>query len=51
MGEKMTQERLVKIIQELLKSDAPLSFLQELKQEDLEKLVASVRARLDQLEK
>jgi hypothetical protein len=51
MGEKMTQERLVKIIQELLKSDASLSFLQELKREDLEKLVACVRARLDQLEK
>lgn len=51
MAEKMTQERLVKIIQELLKSDASLSFLQELRQEDLEKLVACVRARLDQLEK
>jgi len=47
----MTQERLVKIIQELLRSDDPLTFLQDLRQEDLEKLVACVRARLDQLEK
>lgn len=51
MAENMTQERLMKIIQELLKTDASLAFLKELKQEDLERLVACVRARLDQLEK
>jgi hypothetical protein len=47
----MTQERLVKIIEELLRTDATLAFLKELKREDLERLVACVRARLDQLEK
>lgn len=51
MDENMTQERLVKIIQELLRTDASLAFLQELKREDLERLVACVRARLDQLDK
>jgi hypothetical protein len=51
MDENMTQERLVKIIQELLRTDASLAFLEELKREDLERLVACVRARLDQLDK
>jgi hypothetical protein len=51
MGENMTSERLVKIIQELLETDASMAFLAELKREDLEKLVACVRARLDQIEK
>jgi hypothetical protein len=51
MGENMTSERLVKIIRELLRTDASLAFLPELKREDLEKLVACVRARIDQIEK
>lgn len=51
MDENMTPERLVKIIQELLRTDASLAFLADLKREDLERLVACVRARLDQLEK
>ena len=51
MGENMTSERLVKIIRELLRTDASLAFLAELEREDLEKLVACVRARIDQIEK
>jgi hypothetical protein len=45
----MTDEELVQKIQELLKTDADLDFLLVLKKEDLEKLVARIRARLDQV--
>jgi len=44
----MTNEELVKKIEELLNTDADLSFLIVLKRKDLEKLVACIRARLDQ---
>ena len=44
----MTREKLVKIIQELLKTDYNLDFLTVLKREDLEKLVACIRDRIDQ---
>ncbi len=39
----MNKEQLVKIVEELLKTDAKLDFLAELKREDLEKLVAYIR--------
>jgi hypothetical protein len=45
----MTDEELVKKIKELLKTDADLDFLLVLKREDLENLVARIRARLDQV--
>ena len=51
MDEDMTKERLVGILQELLKTDEDLDFLKELKREDLEKLVACVRDRIDRSEK
>ena len=44
----MDREKLVKIIQELLRTDSDLAFLRELKGEDLEKLVACIRDRVDQ---
>ena len=44
----MNKEKLVRIIQELLKTDRDLDFLTELKREDLERLVASIRDRIDQ---
>jgi hypothetical protein len=43
----MTNDELVKKIEELLKTDADLDFLLGLKKRDLEKLVACIRARLD----
>ncbi len=43
----ITKEKLTNIIRELLKTDTDLRFLEELRKEDLEKLVASVRDRLD----
>ncbi len=51
MSADITKERLTSIIKELLKTDTDLRFLQELRKEDLEKLVACVRDRLDRLEK
>jgi DNA-binding Lrp family transcriptional regulator len=39
----MNKEKLVKIIQELLKTGDELDFLMELRREDLEKLCASIR--------
>jgi len=44
----MTYEELVKKIKELLDTDADLDFLMVLKKRDLEKLVACIRARVDQ---
>lgn len=43
----MNKEKLVKIIQELLKTSDGLDFLMELRREDLEKLVASIRDGID----
>ena len=40
---EMNKEKLVKIIQELLKTGDELDFLMELRREDLEKLCASIR--------
>jgi hypothetical protein len=44
----MTNEELVRKIKELLNTDADLDFLLVLKRKDLEKLVACIRARVDQ---
>jgi hypothetical protein len=43
----MNKEKLVKIIQQLLKTGDELDFLMELRREDLEKLVASIRDGVD----
>lgn len=45
----MTSEELVKKVGELLKTDADLGFLLALNKRDLEKLVACIRARVDQV--
>jgi hypothetical protein len=42
----MDSEKLVRIIQDLLKTDRDLDFLTELKKEQLEKLVACIRDRI-----
>jgi len=44
----MTNEELVKKVKELLQTDADLAFLLVLRKKDLEKLLACIRARLDQ---
>ena len=49
--EDITKEKLVQITAGLLKTDIDLGFLRELKRGDLEKLVASIRDRTDQLAK
>ncbi len=51
MDDNMTREKLVKIIQELLKTDHNLDFLAALKKEHLETLVACIRDRVDRLGK
>jgi len=45
----MTNEEMVKKIKELLDTDADLDFLMVLINKDLEKLVACVRGRVDQV--
>ena len=47
MDEAMNKEKLVRIIRDLLKTDQDLDFLKELKKEDLERLVACIRDRID----
>ena len=47
----MTKEKLVEIIRALLKTDADLRFLLQLKEKELETLVACIRRRTDQLGK
>jgi hypothetical protein len=47
MDEYMNEEKLVRIIQELLRTDQDLDFLTELKREQLERLVACIRDRID----
>jgi hypothetical protein len=46
MEEAINKKKLVKIIKDLLKTDQGLDFLEELKKEDLERLVASIRDRI-----
>jgi len=43
----MTKEKLVAKIKELLKTDSDLDFMLELKKEELETLIASIRDRCD----
>ena len=43
----MTKEKLVEKIRELLKTDGDLNFLLILKKEELERLVACIRDRVD----
>ncbi len=45
----MTKDELVKKINELLKTDIELNFLLILKKEDIERLVACIRERVDQV--
>ena len=45
----MTKEELVEKIRKLLKADDDLSFLLQLRLEDLETLIASIRDRVDQV--
>ena len=45
----MTKEKLADKIKELLKTDSNLTFLLDLKKEELETLVACVRDRVDHL--
>jgi hypothetical protein len=45
----MTNDQLVKKVKELLNTDADLDFLLVLKRKDLEKLVACIRGRVDQV--
>ena len=47
----MTKEKLIEIIKTLLKTDADLDFLSQLKEKELEKLVACIRQRIDQVGK
>jgi len=44
----MNKEELIKILQKILKTETNLDFLLELKKDDLERLVAVVRGRLDE---
>ncbi|MFC1814801.1 hypothetical protein ACFL0M_02435 [Thermodesulfobacteriota bacterium] len=45
----MTKDELVKKIKELLKTDNDLNFLLTLKKEEIERLVACIRDRTDQV--
>ena len=47
----MTNDELVKKIKGLLKTDSDLGFLLGLKKKDLEKLLACIRGRVDQVGK
>ena len=45
----MTERQLIKIIKGLLGADEDLDFLIQLKRDNLETLVACIRARVDQV--
>ena len=45
----MTKDKLVEKIKELLKTDIDLNFLLKLKKEELERLLACIRDRMDQV--
>ena len=45
----MTKDKMVDRIKELLKTDLNLDFLLGLKEEELERLVACIRDRVDQV--
>ena len=44
----MTKEKLIEIMQGILKTDVELSFLLQLKERELETLIACIRERVDQ---
>ena len=44
----MTKEKLIEIIQGILETDVDLRFLLQLKERELEMLVACIRERVDQ---
>lgn len=44
----MTKEKLIEIMQGILKTDVDLSFLLQLKERELETLIACIRERVDQ---
>ena len=44
----MTKEKLIEIMQGILKTDVDLRFLVQLKESELETLVACIRERVDQ---
>ncbi len=46
---RMTKDELVEKIKELLKTDINLNFLLRLKKEEVERLVACIRERVDQV--
>jgi hypothetical protein len=48
MDTGMNKEELIKILKGLLNTETNLDFLFELEKEDLERLVAVVRGRLDE---
>jgi len=48
-GAEYIKEELVEKIKELLKDDNDLDFLLELRREDLEKLLACIRGRVDKV--
>ena len=45
----MTKDKLVEKIRELLKTDIDLNFLLILKEEEIERLVACIRDRVDRI--
>jgi hypothetical protein len=45
----MTKDELVKKINELLKTDIEMNFLLNLKKEEIERLVACIRERVDRV--
>ena len=48
-GRRMTKEELVEKIEGLLRTDDNLSFLLQLRMEDLKTLIARIRERVDQV--
>jgi hypothetical protein len=46
---RMTKDELVEKIEELLKTNINLNFLLRLKKEEVERLVACIRERVDQV--
>jgi len=49
VGGFMTKEKLVEKIKELLRTDRDLSFLLQLEKKEIEKLLACIRDRVDQV--
>ncbi|MCD4718196.1 MAG: hypothetical protein K8R45_15825 [Desulfobacterales bacterium] len=45
----MTKEKLIEIVQGILKTEADLSFLLQLKKSELETLVACIRDRVEEI--